>query len=253
MLFVMEYTYDMNIEWWMLDGVIGLILLVAVIRGAVRGIGDTMLRLIGLAAGFGLSFMYSGKVSEYLSVSPVQRTLHNHMYLIIRNYLMGGAEDPDPAAGESSSQIINNYVGTPQADPYTEAMPKTLGSVVNDLADKTANAAATRMTDICLSILSVLIILLAVWLIMAIIRLIYKHGRDNLALLRFSDRMLGMAFGIVRGLILSFLAAAALIPATTFFAPDKVPQMLTALHQSYIAGTLYDINPVMLIVQHFLA
>ncbi len=242
----------MTIQWWMLDGAIGLILLVAVIRGAVRGIGDTFLRLIGLAAALGLSFMYSDKVAAYLSVSPVQSKLHQHMYLIVRNHIMGGEADPDAAAGASSSDIINNYVGNTQADPYTEAMPKTLGGVVSDLADKTANTAATRLTDICISILSVLAIILAVWLIMAIIRIIYRNARKSSALIRLSDRILGMAFGIVRGLALSFLAAAALIPATTFFAPDKVPEMLTALNQTYVAGTLYDINPVMLIVQHFL-
>ena len=236
----------------MLDGAVGLILLVAVIRGAARGIGDTVLRLLGLAAGFVISFMYSGKVADYLSVSPVQDKIHQHMYQIIREHILGGAEAPEPGDA-ASTEIINNFVGNaPQSDPYTEAMPKTLSGVVSDLADKTANAAASRMTDICISILSVLVILLAVWLVMTIIRLIYKHGRENSMLLRLSDRIVGMAFGVVRGLILSFVACAALIPVTTLFAPEKVPEMLEAMHHTYIAGTLYDINPVMLIVQHFL-
>lgn len=236
----------------MLDGAVGLILLVAVIRGAARGIGDTVLRLLGLAAGFVISFMYSGKVADYLSVSPVQDKIHQHMYQIIREHILGGAEAPEPGDA-ASTEIINNFVGNaPQSDPYTEAMPKTLSGVVSDLADKTANAAASRMTDICISILSVLVILLAVWLVMTIIRLIYKHGRENSMLLRLSDRIVGMAFGVVRGLILSFVACAALIPVTTLFAPEKVPEMLEAMHHTYLAGTLYDINPVMLIVQHFL-
>ena len=90
-------------------------------------------------------------------------------------------------------------------------------------------------------------------LVMTIIRFIYKHARSSSVLIRLSDRILGMAFGVVRGLILSFLAAAALIPATTFFAPEKVPEMLSAMDQTYLAGMLYDLNPVMLIVQHFFA
>lgn len=247
----MIHMNNVAIEWWMLDGVICLILLIAIIRGAVRGIGDTMLRLLGLAGGFGLCFLYLDKVSAWLSVSPVQKTIHDHTFLIIRNHLLGGSEDHVPGE-ETSADIINNFVGNTQPDPYAEAMPKTLGGVVNDLADKTANAAATRLTDICISILSVLLIIIAVWLVMAVIRLIYKQFRNSSVLLRLSDRILGMAFGLVRGLIISFLAAAALIPATTFFAPDKVPEMLAALDQTYIAGMLYDINPVMLIVQHFL-
>lgn len=236
----------------MLDGAVGLILLVAVIRGAAKGIGDTFFRIIGLAAGLGLSFMYSGDVAQYLASSPLQHKLHSQLFLIVRDHLLGGSEEPLHTPDQTSTDIINSFVGNYQADPYTEAMPKTLGSVVNDLADKTANAAATRLTDICLSILSVLVIILAVWILMTLIRLIYKVARDSSVLIRFSDRILGMAFGVVRGLILSFLAAAALIPATALFAPDKVPEMLAALDQTYVAGTLYDINPVMLIVQHFI-
>ena len=74
----------MKIEWWMLDGAVGLILLVAVIRGAVKGIGDTMLRIIGMAGGLGFSYFYLDKVSAWLAVSPVQATIHKHLYLMIR-------------------------------------------------------------------------------------------------------------------------------------------------------------------------
>ena len=248
----MGYNSAMNIEWWMLDGVICLILLIAILKGAVKGVGDSLLRLVGLAGAFGLSYFYMGKVTDYLNSSPVQKTIHDHMYVFVRSYLMGGQEDPVPGAEESSEQIINNYVGTPQADPYAETMPKTLGSLVNDLQDKTANAAATTLTDICISILSVLIIVIAVWLVMTIIRALYRYGRDHSLILGFSDRVLGMAFGLIRGLVLAFLAAAALIPVTTWLAPDRLPEMLKALDQTYLARTLYDINPVLLLVQHFL-
>ena len=132
-------------------------------------------------------------------------------------------------------------------------MPKTISGAVNDLVDKTATAAATRITDICISILSVLVIIIAVWLIMAIIRFIYKHTREHSILIRLSDRILGMAFGVIRGLVLSFLAAAALIPLSTLFAPEKVPEILSAMEQTYVAGTIYDINPLMLIIRHFIA
>ena len=248
----MEYNSGMNIEWWMLDGAIGLILLASVIRGAARGIGDTLLRLLGMAGGFGLCYLYLGKVADYLSVSPVQKTIHDHMYLIIRNNVLGGSAEQVPGTGDSSEEIIGRFVGNTPADPYAEAMPKTLGGVVNDLADKTANAAASRLTDICINILSILVIVLAVWLVMTIIRRIYRSAKKGSGLIRLSDRILGMAFGVVRGLILSFLAASALIPAVTFFAPDRVSEVLAALEQTRIASILYDINPVMLLVQHFM-
>ena len=242
----------MKIEWWMLDGAVGLILLVAVIRGAVKGIGDTMLRIIGMAGGLGFSYFYLDKVSAWLAVSPVQATIHKHLYLMIRARMTGGKEGDPATLEQPSSEIINNYVGNTQSDPYTEAMPKTIGSAVNDLMDKTATAAATRITDICIDILSVLAVLLAVWLILAIIRLIFRLTRKHSVLIRLSDRILGMAFGVVRGLALCFLAAGALIPLTAWFAPERVSELMAAMKQTYVAGTIYDVNPLMLIIEHFI-
>ena len=248
----------MKIEWWMLDGAVGLICLVAVIRGAVRGIGDTILRIISLAGGFALSYFYLDKVSAWLSVSPVQSKIHRHVFMMIKGHLESeAAAQTAEAAGTapadgSSTDIINGFVGTPQADPYTEAMPKTIGSAVNDLVDKTATAAATRITDICIDILSVIVIIVAAWLAMTIIRFIFRQLRNTSVLIRLSDRILGMAFGVVRGLILSFLAMAAIIPLSTWFAPERVPEILSAMEKTYVAGTIYDINPIMLIIEHFI-
>ena len=242
----------MKIEWWMLDGAVGLILLVAVIRGAARGIGDTILRILSLVGGLGVSYLYLDKVAAWLSVSPVQSIIHKHLYVMIRSRMGGTPAEGETAVDSGSADIINGYVGNGHSDPYTEAMPKTIGSAVNDLADKTATAAATRITDICINILSVLAIIIAVWLAVTIIRFIFRQLRDTSVLIGLSDRILGMAFGLVRGLVLSFLAAAALIPCTALFAPQRVPDILAAMQQTYIAGTIYDMNPIMLIIEHFI-
>ena len=44
----------MNIEWWMIDGAVGLILLIAALRGAVRGVGDTIIRILCIVGGIAL-------------------------------------------------------------------------------------------------------------------------------------------------------------------------------------------------------
>ena len=44
-----------NIEWWMIDGAVGLIVLVAVLRGAIKGVGDTILKIICIIGGIGSS------------------------------------------------------------------------------------------------------------------------------------------------------------------------------------------------------
>ena len=56
----------MKIEWWMLDGIICLIVIISALIGAKKGLGDTILRLLGLAGGIILAVMYGKDVSEYL-------------------------------------------------------------------------------------------------------------------------------------------------------------------------------------------
>ena len=47
-----------TIEWWMIDGAVGLIVLVAVLRGAIKGVRDTLLKLICILGGIGLGVYY---------------------------------------------------------------------------------------------------------------------------------------------------------------------------------------------------
>jgi hypothetical protein len=43
-----------TIEWWMLDGAVGLIVLAAVLRGAIKGVGDTIIKMLCIVGGIGL-------------------------------------------------------------------------------------------------------------------------------------------------------------------------------------------------------
>ena len=55
-----------TIEWWMIDGAVGLIVLVAALRGAIKGIGDTILRIICILGGIGLGVYFKDKLKAYL-------------------------------------------------------------------------------------------------------------------------------------------------------------------------------------------
>ena len=56
----------MNIEWWMIDGAVGLILLIAALRGAVKGIGDTIIRILCIVGGLALGIFCKEPFSDYL-------------------------------------------------------------------------------------------------------------------------------------------------------------------------------------------
>ena len=229
----------------MLDGLLGLVILIAVIRGIIKGIGDTFLRLLGLAGGLALGVLYSDKVAKYLSGTKLTPVLHEH----IRTLLAPSTEEAALRAADPGAQVAE-MVGNTQADPISEALPKTLGGIASGLLEETADVAADKLTEVAIGIFSFIVIMLAVWLVMFILRCIYKHFRKESFVIGFVDRLLGMVLGIIRGLILACIVAAALVPVTTIFAPDKVPEVLEAMHGTYFAGIIYDINPLLLLVRY---
>jgi hypothetical protein len=184
-------------------------------------------------------------VTAWLSGTALRKIVYDHMYLIIRG--TGVAESAE--GSESSGSALIQSLGEQQADPYTESVPKAMSGAVTDLADKAAGEAADRFTEIILSLLGFLLIVLAVWLIVTLIRYIYRSSKKKSVLLGFTDRALGMTLGLVKGLLAAFIAAAALIPAVTIIAPSALPDVLEAMDQTYIARVIYDVNPLLLIIQ----
>lgn len=233
---------DMNIEWWMLDGLLGLVILIAVIRGIIKGIGDTVLRLIGLAGGLALSVFYSNKVSDFISNTSVKSILYDNIYAILAPEAM--------EAANSTGNDVAQMVGPSETNPFSEALPKMLGGIANSLAQQSIDAAADKLTQIAISIFAVVIIMLGVWFVMLLLRMIFKHFKKESFLIGFVDRLLGMVLGLIRGLVLACIVVATLIPVMTIFAPDKVPEIMTAMKDTYFAGIIYDINPLMLLIKY---
>lgn len=228
----------------MLDGGICIVILISVILGIARGIGDTLLRLAGMAGGLVLAFFYSDKLTAWLSGTALKKTVYDHMYLIIR----GTGVSATAEETEKSSSTLIQSLSEQQADPYADAVPKALSGAVNGLADKAAGEAAERFTGIIMSLLGFLLIVFAVWMIVAIIRYIYKRGKKTSVLLGFTDRALGMTLGLVKGIIAACLVVAALVPVVTIIAPSALTGVLGALEESHITRVIYDVNPLLLII-----
>ena len=74
----------MNIEWWMIDGAVGLILLIAALRGAVKGIGDTIIRILCIVGGLALGIFCKEPVSDYLMQTRIRTKLYDRFFVLIR-------------------------------------------------------------------------------------------------------------------------------------------------------------------------
>ena len=228
----------------MIDGAVGLIVLVTVLRGAVKGVGNTLLKIISILGGIGLGVYYKDKLKAFLMQTKLEKTMHSRIFELIR----GDEAMSDPSSGEG----VNSFFGTIISPDGTGegVISKSLGGIFNDAADKAADAAAERLTEIAMGAIALALIILAVSLVMFLIRVIIRSARDKIFVIGFADRVLGMVLGLVRGLMLAWIAVALLIPVTTLVSPEHVPAMMIALQHTTAAKVLYDVNPFFYVIKY---
>ena len=218
----------------MIDGILCLIVFIAAVIGAAKGIGDTIIRIAAVIGGGALAFLYSGKVGEYLKGTSVNRLLHDHIYLLLRGR-EAAEEAPDVVTGDDSS--------------IAGMLSKSLTGLFTNAADKAAEEAAQRLTEIAMGVISFALIVLAVALAVAILKAIIRFARKKSVVLGFTDRLLGFVLGAVRGLLLAWIAVALLIPVTAIVSPENVAPVMNALKETEIARVMYDVNPLLYVVK----
>jgi len=226
----------------MIDGAVGLIVLAAVLRGAIKGVGDTVIKMICIIGGIGLGVYFKDKLKAFLMQTKLERTMHTRIFELIR-----GDEAADPSSGGIGSFFgpITSPDGTGEG-----VISKSLGGIFSDAADRAADAAAERLTEIAMGVIAFALIILAVSLVTFAVRMILKSMRDHSIVIGFADRVLGMVLGLVRGLMLAWIAVALLIPVTTLVSPEHVPAMMDALQLSTAAKVLYDVNPFLYVIKY---
>lgn len=227
----------------MIDGAVGLIVLVAVLRGAIKGIGDTVIKMLCIVGGIGLGIYFKDKLKAFLLTTRLERTMHVRIFELIR-----GDEAADPSSGEGVKSFFGTII-TPDGSGES-VISKSLGGIFSDAADKAADAAAERLTEIAMGVIAFALIILAVSLVTFILRMIIRSLRDHSIVIGFADRVLGMVLGLVRGIMLAWIAVALLIPVTTLVSPEHVPAMMEALQFSTVAKVLYDVNPFFYVIKY---
>ena len=232
-----------TIEWWMIDGAVGLIVLVAVLRGAIKGVGDTLLKMICIIGGIGLGVYYKDKLKVFLMQTKLEKTMHSRIFELIR-----GDEALDPSSGDGVGSFFGPLISPDGTGDGI--ISKSLGNIFGDAADKAADVAADRLTEIAISVIALALIILAISLVMFLLRVIIKTLRNESIVIGFADRVLGMVLGLVRGLMLAWIAVALLIPVTTLVSPEHVVPMMEALQLTTVAKVLYDVNPFLYVIKY---
>lgn len=221
-----------------------MIVLVAAIRGAVKGIGDTVVRMLCIIGSIGLGVFFSDDLKAYLMKTKMSSTLNSRIFELIRGEDLAGEAAPDDGVHSLFGSIL-----TP-GDSGEGVISKSLSGIFSDVADKTAEAMAERLTEVMMAVIAFALIVLAVGILAFIIRIIIKSVRESSVVLGFADRTLGFVLGVVRGLMLAWIGVALLIPLTTLISPGNVPAMMEALQHTMAAKVLYDVNPLLLLIRY---
>ncbi|MBR0373852.1 MAG: CvpA family protein [Mogibacterium sp.] len=198
-----------------LDAIIILIFLISVIRGKNKGVGETVIRLGALILSVYLGVKFNGTVSEYLCMTPLDEIL---------------AENLRKLAQSDTIDLVR-------------VLPGKLGNLIVVLGgDQTVEV--TRCTELLMLVLSFVLIVLVVWILSSIIRGSLRRSRESGGFVGTVDSAIGFLFGALRGALLVFLMLALMMPVAGIFMPDKIPAINQNLDHSFIAGYLYDNNPI---------
>lgn len=204
-----------------LDIIIIVIFFLSAVRGKQRGFGDTFLRLLALVSGIVLGTLFTEDVSKWIRVTPLDEWIEKRLTVLMQGDEINLLDFVPGVIGKTLRQI-------------------GVGSVAIDIR---------HFTNILILVVSFLIIVFACSAVCVFLRRRLYHARTEGTVIGTMDSTVGFLFGMIRGALLVFLFLAFLFPLAGIFLPDQIPAIHENLQSSYIAGYLYNVNPLILFIR----
>lgn len=226
----------MNKYSLILDGSIVLIILISAWMGKKKGIVDTVLKLIGIIGAIFLALKFTKALTDFLKGT------------FVRDWIYAKVLEKMTEEGASGLGRFLD-LGTSGNSGNSGFLPGMIGDFTAGLVMRGKELLASGYTSIILTIISFIGILFVVWLIVTIIRLLFKRGRKNSKVIGFIDGMPGMLLGLLKGFVISCLLVALVIPLTLIFSPFSLPDVIKGLNNSIIANWIQDTNPLFLLIK----
>lgn len=199
-----------------LDIIIVVIFLICALRGKSQGFLDSLVRLAAVSGGVIIGILNTDKIRSLLFALPID------------DFMKG--------------KLTEKFNG--QEMDLLKFIPKVLRTKFEAFGLDGLPTTVNRFTNLSLTIISFSAIVGLVWIISSYIRRRIMRGRKHKNLLGTVDSSVGLLFGSIKGAIIVFLLLALMFPLTTLFAPEHISTLNEQLNNSYIAGYLYDINPL---------
>lgn len=199
-----------------LDLIVVIMFITTTVRGKIRGFSDSLIRLAGLVAGVVLGVVFTEKLADIIMLTPLDELIRDN----VRDMVNGNSFD-----------II-------------DFIPSSIGKVIRSLGATETEQTVTHFANAVIMVLSFLLIVLATWIVAGLIRGSLSRKRHNKTFIGTVDSSVGLLFGAIKGALLVFLFLALMFPVASIILPDHIHAINESLNNSYIAGYLYDINPL---------
>ena len=212
-----------------MDIMVGIIFIGAVILSMRKGFALTVINFVRCIASIVLGVLFCDDVRDWL----LEKT---GLGLWIEETLQKRFADT-LASAWSETQLY-------------QALPDMLQKESLALTGSLAGEGAASLSGMLLSILSFLLIVLAVAVVCTVLSHIFSK-KYNGGFFGFLDWALGGVMGILSGLFYVYVFLAIIVPVTALFMPGLSETLMESFAESRIAGSLYDNNFLLLIFRDF--
>lgn len=225
---------------YILDGILILILVIAVAAGYHRGFIRSIVQLVGLVAALVVAFSLSASLSAWIFDSFASEPLQEAIVTTLEEDVSSTAAEQLDKIVDALPDFIANAVN---ADSAAQQALDGLTAQVNASAPALAQSVVTDVVrPLAVALLRFVLFILLFVILMVVVKLLTKVIKPltKLPVIRQADGALGAVVGAVKGIIFVIIAATVMQLLATYGTLITTQQ----LEDTYVAGWVVENNPV---------
>lgn len=209
------------------DIIIGIILIAAMVFGFRKGFIYSIIHTLGWFGAIVIAFFAAGPVRN---LAEANTDISDRIHLIFTEKL------------SISSDSLRVSL---------ESLPPLLGQGIDTSMAGAAEILANKLTFVTMTILCFIVTLLVVKAIIFLVTIGISSKKKGFT--GAADGILGLVAGLLRGAVFVFLFLAVLVPLVNLVSPASTQLAVDSLNSSHLAGTLYDNNFLVNLMEDYLS
>ena len=149
-----------------------------------------------------------------------------------------------------SAHVKDTLLAPSTGGKFFQSVPEQIQNGFSGYQQSIAGRMATSITDRLMSIISFLLIIIALFLITKLIGFAISHGKKRGPIGIFNG-ILGFIFGALRGVFIISVVMLGLFPMLSFLDPQAASPIVAGIRESFLAELFYDHNPISLMFEMF--